>query len=130
MVRAFKTERRIQIAFSFRGVQCRELLSPRPITQTSLNVAGGLRAEIQRRIAEGTFVYGDYFPGSERAQQFDLSGPRVRMEQLLQKQLEAYERQVKNKTLSPSTFDGYRKAINSERMKYWHTYTLRDATPS
>ncbi|PZP30473.1 MAG: integrase [Roseateles depolymerans] len=130
MVRTFKTERRIQIAFSFRGIQCRELLSPRPITQTSLNNAGGLRAEIQRRIAEGNFVYGDYFPDSDRAKQFDAGGHRVLMKQLLQKQLEVYERQVDNKTISPSTFDGYRKAINSERMKYWHAYTLRDATPS
>ena len=40
----FKTEQRIQIAFSYKGVECRELLSPRPVTQTTVNLAGGLRA--------------------------------------------------------------------------------------
>lgn len=129
-VRTFKTEQRIQIAFSFRGVECRELLSPRPITQTSLNIAGGLRAEIRRRIAEGTFVYADYFPDSRRAPQFDAGGLRIMVRKLLDKQLEVYERQVLNKTLSPSTYDGYAKAINSERMKFWDGVALRDATPS
>lgn len=130
IVRTFKTERRIQIAFSFRGIECRELLPPRPITQTSVNIAGGLRAEIQRRIAEGTFVYADYFPDSDRAKQFDASGARIMVRKLLDKQLEVYERQVENKTLSPSTFDGYSKAINSERMKFWDDKALRQATPS
>ncbi|MCU7372797.1 DUF3596 domain-containing protein [Paucibacter sp. O1-1] len=60
-IRTFKTEQRIQLAFSFRGVECRELLSPRPVTQTSVNLAGGLRAEIQNKIAAGTFHYADYF---------------------------------------------------------------------
>lgn len=130
IVRTFKTERRIQIAFSFRGIECRELLPPRPITQTSVNIAGGLRAEIQRRIAEGTFVYADYFPDSDRAKQFDATGARIMVRKLLDKQLEVYERQVENKTLSPSTFDGYSKAINSERMKFWDGKALREATPS
>lgn len=43
-IREFKTEQRIQIAFSYKGVECRELLSPRPVTQTTVNLAGGLRA--------------------------------------------------------------------------------------
>jgi integrase len=118
-IRQFKTEQRIQVAFSFRGVECRELLPPRPITQTTVNIAGGLRAEIRRRISEGTFLYADYFPDSSRAKQFDAGGQRIMVRKLLDKQLEVYERQVQNKTLSPSTYDGYAKAINSERMKAW-----------
>lgn len=129
-IRSFKTEQRIQIAFSFRGVECRELLPPRAITQTSINIAAGLRAEIRRRISEGSFVYADYFPDSSRAKQFDAVGQRIMVRKLLDKQLEVYERQVQNKTLSPSTYDGYAKAINSERMKYWDNVALRDATPS
>jgi integrase len=129
-IRTFKTEQRIQLAFSFKGVECRELLPPRPITKTSVDIASGLRAEIQRRIAEGTFHYPDYFPDSERAKQFDVGGRRIMLRQLLNKQLEVYEHQVKNQTLSPSTLEGYAKAINSERMKVWDTVALRDATPS
>lgn len=129
-IREFKTERRLQIAFSFRGIECRELLPPRPITQTAATLAGGLRAEILRKISEGTFHYAEYFPDSPRAKQFDVAGKRIMVRALLTAQLESYERQVKNKTLSPSTFEGYAKAINSERMKYWDTVALGEATPS
>lgn len=129
-IRTFRTEQRIQVAFSFRGVECRELLPPRPITQTSANIAGGLRAEVLRKIAEGTFHYADYFPDSPRAKQFDIAGKRIMMRALLTAQLESYERQVKNKTLSPSTFEGYSKAIKCERMKFWDTVALGQVTPS
>jgi len=129
-IRSFKTEQRLQLAFSFKGVECRELLPPRPITKTAVDIAGGLRAEIQRRIAEGTFHYPDYFPSSERAKQFDAGGQRIMVRKLLDKQLEVYERQVKNGTLSPSTLEGYQKVILSKRMQFWDSVMLRDATPS
>ena len=58
-IRDFATERRLQIAFSYRGEECRELLPPQTITQTAANMAGSLRHEIQRKIAEGTFHYAD-----------------------------------------------------------------------
>lgn len=129
-VRQFKTERRIQIAFSFRGVECRELLPPQPITQTALNHAGGLRAEIQRHVAGDTFDYAKYFPASPRAKQFGPGGRRVMVRSLLDTQLEKYRRQVENGQLAKSTLDGYEKAINSERMKFWDGLALAEATPS
>jgi integrase len=128
-IRQFKTERRIQVAFSFRGTECRELLPPGPITQSALTFASGLRSEVLRKIAEGLFHYPDYFPHSARAKQLD-SGRRTSMRTLLDKQLELYERQHANGALSPSTLDGYRKAINSERMKFWDGVPLGEATPS
>lgn len=129
-VRDFKHERRIQIAFSFRGVECRELLPPGPVTQAAVTYASGLRAEILRKVAAGTFHYPDYFPASARARQFDAGGQRIMVRKLLYQQLEVYERQVTNGTLKPSTLEGYAKAINSERMKFWDGVPLRDATPS
>jgi integrase len=129
-LREFATEQRIQVAFSFKGVECRELLSPRPITQTTINLAGGLRAEIQNKIAAGTFHYPDYFPDSPRAAQFDMGGRRILVSKLLQAQLTIYEAQVENGKLSPSTLEGYRKAIDGERYTFWADMTLADATPS
>ena len=129
-VRVFRTEQRIQVAFSFRGVQCRELLPPQSITQTAVNLAGGLRAEIQRKIADGVFTYSDYFPDSAQAAQFTAYGHRLLLGKLLEKQLEVYERQVKNGTLSPSTLVGYRKAIKGEKMQFWAEVALQNATPS
>jgi len=129
-IRAFQAERRLQVAFSFRGVECRELLPPGPITQTAVTAASGLRAEILRHIALGSFVYTDYFPESPRAGQFGRSGKRVLMADLLDAQEKAYAAMLANKALSPSTYDGYVKALNSERMKFWRDKTLTEATPS
>ncbi|APW37118.1 integrase [Rhodoferax koreense] len=129
-IREFKHELRIQIAFSFRSVECRELLPPGPITKTAVTLANGLRAEILRKISEGTFVYGDYFPSSPRAKTFGADGVRITVGKRLQKQLEAYEHQVANGTMSPSTLDGYRKAIRSERMAHWTDKPLAAVTPS
>lgn len=129
-LRQFRTEQRIQIAFPFRGVECRELLPPQKITQTAIDQAAGLRNEIRRRIDADTFVYADYFPSSPRAAQFAAKGGRALVGKLLERQLEAYERQVENKTLSPSTLDGYRKAIKSERMQHWKDTAIADVAPS
>lgn len=129
-VREFKHERRIQIAFSYRSVECRELMPLGPITQTAINHAAGLRAEVVRKISLDLFVYADYFPNSQRASQFDTSGKRIMLSDKLQAQLEIYERQVKNGQLSPSTYQGYAKAIASERMAHWDNKALASVTPS
>lgn len=129
-IRTFQSERRLQVAFSFRGVECRELLPPGPITQTAVTHAAGLRAEVLRRIAAGTFVYAEYFPQSPRAAQFGPAGRRVMMSDLLDAQDKAYRAMVANGTLSPSTYDGYTKAIHSERMQFWRGKALAEATPS
>lgn len=129
-LRTFKHEERLQIAFTFGGVECRELLPPGPITKSAVTYASGLRMEILRKIADGQFVYTDYFPDSARAKQFGPAGGRVLIGKLLAKQLLVYEQQVVAKTLSHSTLAGYKKAINSERMTFWEKKPLSAATPS
>lgn len=128
-VREFKHGRQIQIAFSFRATQCRELV-PGAITQGTLTYASGLRAEILRKIKDNDFRYGDYFPDSPRAGQFDSVGRRIMLRKRLDNQLEFYEKQVSNGTLSPSTLEGYSKAIRSERMKIWDNRAISEVTPS
>lgn len=56
----------IRIAFQWRGQRCRETINIEP-TKANLQYAAGLRAEIKRRIQLGTFIYGDYFPDSPKA---------------------------------------------------------------
>lgn len=129
-LREFKHEQRIQIAFSFHGVECRELLPPGPVNQSAVNYAGGLRAEIARKIGAGTFHYPDYFPASPRALQFGVGGQRITVGKLLKAQQEAYEKQANNGQLSPSTLAGYVKAINSERMQHWAEWPIATVTPS
>lgn len=52
------------------------------------------------------------------------------METLLQKQLDTYDRQVKNGQMSPSTYNGYAKAITGERMRRWHGLQIGKVLPS
>lgn len=129
-IREFKHEQRIQVAFSYRSTECRELLPPQTITKSALTYAAGLRTEILRKIADNEFQYPEYFPDSAKAKQFASTGGRALIGPLLDAQLVTYERQVKAGTLSPSTLAGYRKALTSERMKMWRDKTLAEATPS
>jgi integrase len=126
-IRNFKHGDRIQIAFSYRGTECKELMPPGNITKTAITHAQGMRLEILRRIKDGSFNYADYFPDSPRAQ---ASTKRTLIGNLLDDQLEIYSRQAEAGQLSPSTLDGYAKAINSERMSVWRKKTLQEATPS
>jgi integrase len=129
-VREFVHKRCIQVAFSFRGEQCHELLPPRPVTQVALDRAAVKRRKIIAKIADGTFQYADYFPNSERACRFAAPASRALITVKLEAQRELYRRQVKNRRISPSTLHGYEKAINSEKYKYWTDKVLTDATPA
>lgn len=119
---------RIQIAFSWRMQECRELLPACPITKASLLYAANLRAEIKRKVADGTFDYAAYFPDSPKAK--EPAPDSALMEAMLLRQLETYERQVQNAQMSPATYRGYAKAITGERMRRWHGVKLKDVTPS
>lgn len=131
-IRTFKTEERIQVAFSYRGVECRELLPPQKITKTALQLAAGLRAEIQRKIENEDFVFSTYFPNSARVEQFEsTSGKKaVNLGKLMDKQQEIYEQQELNNSLSASTVEGYVKILKSEAMRQWRTRDIGSVTPS
>lgn len=59
-------ESSIRIAFSWKGQYCRETIRLPP-TPRNIKYAANLREEILRRIAVGTFDYGEYFPDSPNA---------------------------------------------------------------
>lgn len=127
-VREFATGSRIQIAFTYEGRECREMLPAGPVNKSSIQRAAVLREDIRAKIKAGGFDYAEHFPDSPRA---GVSRKKAGlMRALLQKQLETYERQVQNGQLSPSTYNGYAKVINGERMKHWHEVQASDVTPS
>ncbi|WP_335583022.1 Arm DNA-binding domain-containing protein [Comamonas serinivorans] len=127
-IRQFVAGDRLQIAFTFEGQECRELLPPGPITKSSILRASSLREEIRRKVKEGTFDYATYFPDSPRAKAPKKNS--TLMETLLQAQLATYQRQVANGKLAQSSFDGYAKAVNSAQMKRWHGLQISEVTPS
>jgi integrase len=98
----------IQIAFSFRGAQCREIVDLPP-TKANLAFAGRLRSEIKSRIERGLFRYDDYFPDSPRCKVFGHSSGKTTLIKVL---LTDYKNRSKA-SLQPSTWNGYRKAIDN-----------------
>lgn len=83
-------------------------------TKANIIYAERLRGEILNAIARGTFQYPDYFPDSKRALIFGhvrRSGETVgdRLDGFMQDCRAAAER----RKMSPSTVDGYRKAIET-----------------
>lgn len=100
----------IRVAFSFQGVQCRETLDL-PGTRENLRYAERLRGEILRKIEHGTFRYNDYFPSSAKCRVFghgSAKGKDATIKQLL----EGYRERSKA-SLQPSTWRGYRMAIDN-----------------
>ena len=114
-----------QIAFSYKGVQCREPMVLER-TKASETYAERLRAEILRKIDDDAFVYTDYFPASKRATMFGL---RPVGKRTLREALEAYRDRVK-KTLEPSTFAGYRKAVDNYLVPWCGHLRIPDLTPA
>lgn len=128
LIRNLVAGSRIQIAFSWKGKQCRELLTPCNINKQAILYADNLRQEIKRKIADGSFEYATYFPDSPKAK---LSAKAVcLMEDMLNNQLRLYDKQVANGQMSPSTYRGYKKSLTGERMRHWHGWKLAEVTPS
>lgn len=126
-IRRFVTGDRIQIAFSFEGKECREMLPPGPINKSSIQRATVLREDIRDKIKAGDFDYAAFFPDSPKAGVSRKNAGLMRT--LLQNQLETYERQVKNGQMSKSTYNGYAKVINGDRMRRWDNVQASEITP-
>lgn len=95
----------IEITFMYRGVRCRERVSLKP-TATNLKKAQQHKAAIEHAITQGTFDYSVTFPGSPRAAKFAPETNQETVGGFLTKWLAA-----KQKHVSSSTFEGYRKIV-------------------
>ncbi len=100
----------IRLAFSFQGVQCREILDL-PGTRENLRYAERLRGEILRKIEHDTFRYNEFFPSSAKCKVFGHS-PATDKGLTIKQLLERYRDRSKA-SLQPSTWTGYRKAIDN-----------------
>lgn len=121
---------RLQVAFSYQGQQCRELLPPAKITKAYVEYATGLRAEIKRNIDDGTFNYAAYFPDSKAVDKFGPTKKWVLLGDLLRKQKATYEAQAANDNLSSSTLLGYVKIIDNVLIPRFDKVSIADLTPA
>lgn len=95
-----------RVAFVFRGVQCRETVAL-PHSKANDTYCQRLKADIERRIELGTFIYSEFFPESRRAALFGHGG-RTRT---LRQALEAL-RDRTHATLELSTWKPYARDID------------------
>ncbi|WP_440588405.1 Arm DNA-binding domain-containing protein [Bordetella genomosp. 11] len=125
----------MQIAFSYKGEQCRELLPLAKITKAYIEYAAGLRAEIRRKITDGVFSYRAYFPDSPMAAKMEpdpstVAGAPLLLGKLLRAQLALYEKQAENGSISHSTLLGYTKAIKHYLLPRWGETPLGQLAPA
>ena len=80
-------KRSIQIAFTYRGKQCRESLRGRTVNAANLRYAAGLLARINSEIADGQFDYGRYFPQSHTARRIADPGSTLTVSALMKQYL-------------------------------------------
>ncbi len=122
-IREWGTGQAIRIIFSYRGVQCRETLKLEP-TKANLKYAERLRGEIINAIALGTFNYADYFPNSKRARLFGHVVVKATVGEMLKDYMAIAE-----KTLEPSTFNGYRKVCGGHLYPTFGKIPIRELSP-
>jgi len=119
-VRELDSSKNIRIDFTYRGVRCRETLKIEP-TKANLKYAERLRGEILNAISHGTFNYPDYFPDSKRSKLFGYSVVKATVGELLKEYMAIAE-----KTLEPSTYNGYRKACEAHLYQAFGDIPVRD----
>lgn len=128
-IRTDREIERIQIAFSFEGQQCRELLPVCKINKTNIDYAASLRSEIRRKITDGVFEYAKYFPDSPKVTKGVVKVvQKLSIGDLLRAQLAIYDKQTENDTLSPSSYQGYYKIINSILIPAFDKLPINDLT--
>jgi integrase len=121
-IRKWETGSGIRIVFRYRGVMCRETLKLEP-TKANIKYAERLRGEIINAITLGTFNYAHYFPQSKRARLFGHVFAKLTIRELLQQYMDIAE-----KTLEPSTVNGYQKVCEKHLYPAFGNFPIRELT--
>ena len=70
VIRKHSAGETINIAFTYKGVRCREPLSNLEISAKNIKYAERLIGEIYNKIEKGIFSYVEYFPNSSKIKLF------------------------------------------------------------
>lgn len=125
-IRKHKTCETIQTSFIYRNVECKETISL-PATKENIKRATLKRNLILAEIDANKFDYFEHFPKSPKVQLFSDTKKRVLLGELLNKQIEDYQKMYEKGNLSISTLVGYRK-INSMLLSFFSYIYIGDLT--
>lgn len=101
-------ENSIRVRFTYRGRARKETLylNDEPLTPTPANAkyATRIAAEIKRKVADGSFVYAEYFPNSPRAHEVEVGVPML---------FDVMDKWIRLHDVKESTKGQYRTRLNS-----------------
>ncbi|MCG7644333.1 site-specific integrase [Alteromonas sp. Cnat3-28] len=97
----------IQLAFTYKGILCREPVGY-AITQAGLNAAANKLGTIKHEIAKETFFYADFFPKSKKLALFGGATKGITVKTYLDRYID----KAKVRKLSIATIVGYKKDLN------------------
>lgn len=123
-IRDHKSGSTIVITFTYKGILCRESLSRMDVNARNVKYAERLLGEIQNKISSNDFSYTHYFPNSKKARMFGV----VNNTKTIKNYLEEYITICENRSLSPSTINGYKKCLSA--LKQFHSLHAKELTPA
>ncbi|MBI6513256.1 MULTISPECIES: Arm DNA-binding domain-containing protein [Proteus] len=124
VIRKHSAGETINIAFTYKGVRCREPLSNLEISAKNIKYAERLIGEIYNKIEKGIFSYVEYFPNSSKIKLFGNRKAGRNIEDYLTEYLSICE----TRGLSPSTINGYKKCKTA--LKRLHSVSVSELTPA
>lgn len=119
---------KIIIDFYYLTIRCREILPLEP-TPKNLKYAAQLRAAILFEISQGKFEYEKYFPKSKKCKRFTAKKD-ITVGDLLNEQLNIYQRRYESGTLELSTLMPYKRAITNYLIPRFGHILITALTPA
>ena len=120
----YRRGKSIQIKFQYNGVRCAETLKILP-TISNLKYATKFRTKILFEIGVGVFNYAKTFPNSKNIHLHSKELPST-----VKKELLNYIEEQRNEKMAHSTWEHYRKIIDTYLIPEFGDYLITDITPS
>ncbi len=114
----------LQIAFTYKGVRCREALSNIGTKVSDIRYAENMLGQIKFQIANGTFNYADHFPESSKIEIFYGS----KVNKTIKYYLDEYVKSCELRGLSFTSVKSYKSVVNS--LSFFHNLKPAEVTHS
>lgn len=122
-IRKGKRSESLQIAFTYKGVQCRESLHM-PASAGNIRYAERLRSEILAEIERHIFNYQEKFPDSKTAERFGFNTQKPYMKELLEQ-----AQKVKASQIKPSSMKAYNTSLKTHLIPTFGHLRVDHITP-
>ena len=120
----YKRGNSIQLKFQYKGVRCSETLKLSPKIISNLKYAKNMLATILHEIALGKFNYSKHFPDSNKVKLYSNN-----ISLTIKHELNSYIESQRNEKMAHSTWEHYRKIIDTYLIPEFGDYLISDLTP-